>query len=228
MRDARPLMIFAAGFGTRMGALTAHRPKPMLELAGRRMIDRAIDIGLDAGCAPIVVNTHYRADIIRPVLEERGVAISHEDPKILDTGGGLKHALPRLGDGIVATLNPDAAWLGPNPLAALEDAPWPDDAGALLLIVPRARVHARTAPGDFDRATDGRLTRGDGYVYTGAQLIRSDAVARIPAKAFSLNSVWNALAAEGSLYGQVYEGEVCDVGHPDGLALADRLIRDHA
>ncbi len=227
MRDARPLMIFAAGFGTRMGALTAHRPKPMLELAGRRMIDRAIDIGHDAGCAPIVVNTHYLAEVIRPVLEERGVAVSHEGPKILDTGGGLKHALPLLGDGIFATLNPDTAWLGPNPLVSLRDAPWPDDAGALLLLAPRARAHARTSPGDFDRAPDGRLTRGGGYVYTGAQLIRSEAVSRIPAEAFSLNAVWDALAAEDSLYGQVYSGGICDVGHPDGLVLADRLMRDH-
>ena len=112
-------MIFAAGFGTRMGALTAERPKPMLEIAGRRMIDRAIDIGEAAGCRPIVANTHYLADAISPVIAARGVDVSHEAPEILDTGGGLKAALPRLGAGRVATLNPDVAWSGPNPIRLL-------------------------------------------------------------------------------------------------------------
>jgi len=226
MLDTCPLMIFAAGFGTRMGALTAQCPKPMLEIAGRRMIDRAIDFGRDAGCAPVVANTHYLASVIRPVLEDRGVLISHEAPAILDTGGGLKQALSRLGGDIVATLNPDTAWLGPNPLASLRGAPWPDDAGALLLLVPLERAHARTAPGDFERAPDGRLARAGGYVYTGAQIIRADAVAGFSESVFSLNAVWDALAAEGRLYGHLYQGEACDVGHPDGLALADRLLKD--
>jgi N-acetyl-alpha-D-muramate 1-phosphate uridylyltransferase len=143
-----PLMIFAAGFGTRMGALTADRPKPMLELAGRTMIDRAIDLGEEAGCAPILANTHYRAEVIAPTLAARGVGVCHE-PVILDTGGGLKAALSRLGDGRVATLNPDVAWSGPNPLRHLLDTAWPDDAGALLLLIPETRATGRSGPGDI-------------------------------------------------------------------------------
>lgn len=220
-----PLMIFAAGFGTRMGELTADRPKPMLEIAGRRMIDRAIDIGEEAGCAPIVANTHYLGDVLSPVLTARGVGISHEDPEILETGGGLKAALPRLGQGRVATLNPDAAWHGPNPLRVLLDTPWPDGAGALLLLVPEASARARSGPGDFARGADGRLSRGGAFVYSGAQIIDPSAVRAVPEDAFSLNMVWDALAADGRLFGALYPGLWCDVGHPDGLRAADALLR---
>ncbi len=228
MRDACPLMIFAAGFGTRMGALTANRPKPMLEVASRTMLDRAIDIGERAGCAPIVANTHYLAETIHPTLAARGVAISHETHQILDTGGGLKHALGLTGEGIVATLNPDAAWIGPNPVATLLDAGLPDDADGLLLLVPEERALSRATPGDFSLSQDGRLTRRGRYVYTGAQLVRSAVVARMPGVVFSMNAVWDALESEGRLVGLVYEGDVVDVGTPEGLALANTLIGETA
>lgn len=228
MRDPCPLMIFAAGFGTRMGALTADRPKPMLEIAGRRLIDRAIDLGEAAGCAPIVANTHYRAEVLAPVLAARDVTVSHEAARILDTGGGLKATLPRLKQGRIATLNPDAVWSGPNPLRSLLDAPWPHGAGALLLLVPGDRAVARTPPGDFAMDAAGRLVRGGPHVYTGAQLIEADAVRAIPDEVFSLNAVWDALAAEGRLYGLLHTGRWCDVGHPEGLRTAEALLREDA
>ena len=228
MRNPCALMIFAAGFGTRMGALTADRPKPMLEIAGRRMIDRAIDLGEAIGCAPIVANTHYLADAISPALVARGVVVAHETPAILDTGGGLKAALPRLGDSRVATLNPDVAWCGPNPIRTLLDAPWPDGAGALLLLVPEENALGRTGPGDFSLASDGRLSRKGSFVYTGAQIIDAAAVRAIPEDVFSLNRVWTALAAQGRLFGTLYSGRWCDAGHPDGLRAADTLLRETA
>jgi MurNAc alpha-1-phosphate uridylyltransferase len=222
-----PLMIFAAGFGTRMGALTAERPKPMLEIAGRRMIDRAIDLGEEARCAPILANTHYLADVIAPALAARGVVVSHE-PAILDTGGGLKAALQRLGGGRVATLNPDVAWSGPNPLRHLTGAPWPEGAGALLLLIPEDRALGRAGPGDFALAEDGRLVRGGSFVYTGAQIIHAEAVRATPGEVFSLNATWTALAASGRLHGTVYPGRWCDAGSPEGLRAAEALLRETA
>jgi MurNAc alpha-1-phosphate uridylyltransferase len=222
-----PLMIFAAGFGTRMGALTADRPKPMLEIAGRTMIDRAIDIGEAAGCVPILANTHYRAEVIAPALAARRVGVSHE-PVILDTGGGLKAALPRLGDGRVATLNPDVAWSGPNPLRHLLGIPWPECAGALLLLIPESRALGRSGPGDFALGEDGRLSRKGPFVYSGTQIIDAAAVRATPGEVFSLNATWTALAAEGRLYGAVYPGRWCDAGSPDGLRAAETLLREAA
>ena len=228
MRDACPLMIFAAGFGTRMGALTANRPKPLLKVAGKTLLDRAIDIGEQAGCSPIVANTHYLAEAMHASLATRDVAISHEDQQILDTGGGLKHALGLTGEGIVATLNPDAAWIGPNPVSTLLDTGLPDEADALLLLVPEERALSRATPGDFSLSQDGRLSRRGRHVYTGAQLVRSHVVARIPESVFSMNTVWDALETEGRLYGIVYEGDVIDVGTPEGLTLANTRFGEEA
>ncbi|MFN3607046.1 MAG: NTP transferase domain-containing protein, partial [Cypionkella sp.] len=91
-----PLMIFAAGFGTRMGDLTADCPKPLIPVAGRALIDHALHIARDAGCGKIVINLHYLGHMIEQRLHGQDIAFSHE-PEILETGGGLKAALPLLG-----------------------------------------------------------------------------------------------------------------------------------
>lgn len=222
----RPLMIFGAGFGTRMGALTADRPKPLIEVAGRTLLDRAIEIGEEAGCAPVVVNTHYRADQMARHLEGRDVLVSHETPEILDTGGGLRRALPLLGETAVATLNPDCVWAGPNPLSLLERAWDPARMGALLLVVPLEQSLAHTGSGDFRVEAGGRLFRSGPNVYTGAQIVDPTGLADIPGRSFSLNVYWDALARNGRLFGLVYPGQWCDVGHPAGVAAAETLLRD--
>lgn len=221
-------MIFGAGFGTRMGALTADRPKPLIEVAGLSLLDRARAIGAEAGCAPVVVNTHYRAGQIAEHLSGSDVIVSDESPRILDTGGGLRHALPHLGPGPVATLNPDGVWSGPNPLTCLEAAWDPARMSALLLLVPVERSLAHKGSGDFTLAGDGRLTRTGPNVYTGAQIIDPSGLDEIKDRVFSLNLYWNALAARGRLYGLVYPGRWCDVGHPEGIDAAEALLRGDA
>ena len=107
------LMLFAAGFGTRMGDLTADRPKPLIEVGGRALIDHALEQARDAGLGRIVVNVHYLADQVRSHLADSGdILISDETETILETGGGLKNALPLLGGDTVFTLNTDAVWTG--------------------------------------------------------------------------------------------------------------------
>jgi MurNAc alpha-1-phosphate uridylyltransferase len=222
----RPLMIFAAGFGTRMGALTADRPKPLIAVAGRPLIDRALALGRAAGAGPIVVNLHYRAAQLRQHLAgQTDLAFSEEAPDILETGGGLRQALPLLGEGPVLTLNPDAVWTGPNPLAALASA-W-DGArmGALLMLVPADRATGHRGPGDFTLAPDGRIARTGPCVYGGAQMIHPSCLAPIPERAFSLNRAWDLLAAEGRLFGLIHPGGWCDVGHPGAIPLAEALLQ---
>ncbi|MCC6303674.1 MAG: NTP transferase domain-containing protein [Rhodobacteraceae bacterium] len=221
------LMVFAAGFGTRMGALVAHRPKPMLPVAGRPLLDHALALASAAGIGRVVVNTHYRAAAIAAHLANRPeVRIAHE-PEILETGGGLKAALPALGGAAVLTLNADAVFTGRNPLAALAAA-WPGAAAggaeALLLLVPAARARGHGGAGDFALAADGRLTRAGPFVYTGAQAIAAAPVAAHPGRAFSLNAVWDGLIARGTAFGLLHPGGWCDVGTPAGLAAAEALI----
>ena len=219
---SRPLMIFCAGFGTRMKHLTKDRPKPMVEIAGRTMIDRAVDHGEAVKANPIVANTHYLPDVITPKLTARGVAISHESPEILDTGGGLAKALPLLGNDPVFTLNPDAIFSGPAPLPVLEDA-WQDGMAALLLCVPLARAVGRKGGGDFT-LSEGQLGFGGDHVYAGAQIIDPAVLEGIPERTYSLRLVWERLAAEGRLMGVEYPGHWADVGHPEGVTLAEDLL----
>lgn len=216
-------MIFAAGFGTRMGGLTRDRPKPMVPLAGRPMIDRTLDLARGAGLSRIVANAHYHADQIAGHLTPQGVTVLTEAPEILDTGGGLKAALPHLGPGPVFTINPDALWLGPNPLSVLRNA-WSDGMEALLLCIPSDRAKGRAGPGDFSVDDTGRVSRGGPFVYGGAQIIRTDALADIGERVFSLNLLWDILGRRGGLFAAEYPGDWCDIGTPDGLALAGTLL----
>ena len=126
-------MLFAAGFGTRMGALTAERPKPLIAVAGKPLIDHALDLVEPLGLARVVANLHYKPEPLIAHLSGRGILFSHETPDILETGGGLRHALPLLGRGPVFTMNTDAVWRGPNPLTLLAEAWNPDRMDAILI-----------------------------------------------------------------------------------------------
>lgn len=225
MRHApRSLMLFAAGLGTRMGALTAARPKPMIPVAGRPLIDHALDQA--AGVERIVVNLHYLPDQIRSHLSGReDIAFSAETETILETGGGLRQALPLLQSDPVFTLNSDAVWTGPLAMQTLTAAWDPALMDALLLLVARERAIGHTGPGDFLIDAQGRLTRGPGLVYSGAQIICTDGLHSIPDPVFSLNRLWDQMAAKGRLFGVTHPGGWCDVGRPDCIALAEAMLR---
>lgn len=229
-----PVMIFAAGLGTRMGALTRDRPKPLLEVAGRPLLDHALGLARAARPPRIVVNAHAHADQIAAHLAASApdVAISRE-PARLETGGGLRAALPLLGPGPVATLNADAWWGGPNPFALLAPAWEPGAMGALLCLVPRAAARAHAGGGDFFLGADGRLAhRGAAaaapFVYAGAQILDPAPLAAVPAAAFSLWEVWRPLIAAGRMFGVVHPGPWVDVGRPEGLAAAEALAAARA
>lgn len=225
-----PLMIFAAGFGTRMGALTADRPKPLIPVAGRPLIDHALDMASGAGARRVVANTHYKAEQLAAHLTPRGIAISHE-PQILETGGGLKAALPLLGPGPVAVLNSDGIWTGANPLSQLAQSWDPARMETLLLLLPLQQTLAHGPKGDFRLDAQGRILRGQGgedHVYIGACILAPDRLATIAEDAFSLNRPWNDMIAAGTAFGLVHQGRWCDVGHPAGIAEAERLLHDAA
>jgi MurNAc alpha-1-phosphate uridylyltransferase len=219
------VMLFAAGRGTRMGALTATRPKPLIEVAGRALIDHALALVEEAGLERIVVNTHYLADQLESHLAGRpDIRLSREAPDLLDTGGGLKQALPLLATDPVFTLNSDAVWTGRNPLLQLAEA-W-DSArmDGLLLLVPRQAAHGHKGAGDFVADAAGRLCRGPGEIYSGAQIIKTRMLAEIPDAAFSLNRLWDRMLESRRLHGVSHAGAWCDVGHPEGIAEAATLL----
>lgn len=219
-------MLFAAGFGTRMGALTADRPKPLVEVAGRPLIDHALDRICEFGVTRIVANLHYRGEQIKDHLSGQNVLFSHETPDILETGGGLRLALPLLGDGPVFTMNTDSVWTGPNPLAQLAAAWEPDRMDALLLCIPREKAVGHAGHGDFLLDDQGRVSRGPGLVYSGLQILKTTGLAEIPDKAFSLNLLWDQMLQDGRMFGIPYSGRWCDVGTPQGIDLAEAMLED--
>ncbi|WP_293575066.1 nucleotidyltransferase family protein [Phaeobacter sp.] len=217
-------MIFAAGFGTRMRHLTADRPKPMIPVCDRPLIDHALSLAQEISPEKIVINTHYKAEVLHAHLDQTDVIICHEDADILDTGGGLRNALGHLGTEPVLTMNPDVVWRGANPLSVLLDHWEPSEMDALLCCVPLTRTIGRSAGGDFQMAEDGRLSRGGDLVYGGVQILKTDRLATVPDQVFSLNRIWDQIAAQKRLYAVEYPGFWCDVGTPEGIPLAEELL----
>lgn len=216
-------MLFAAGLGTRMGDLVRDRPKPLIPVAGRALIDHALALADLPQVGPRVVNLHYHAPLLRAHLAGRDILFSDETDLLRETGGGLRHAAPLLGPGPVITLNTDAIWHGPNPIAQLI-RDWRDEMQALLLVVPPAHVRGHKGQGDFSRLADGRLQRAPEAIYTGAQIIRTDLLAQIAQDVFSLNVIWDRMQAQGGLFGTVYDGQWCDVGQPSSIPLAEAML----
>lgn len=227
-------MIFAAGHGTRMRHLTQETPKPMIPIAGIPMIDRSLDHADQAGVKNRVVNTHYLGDTLARHLANRpNLQISREPDEALETGGGLKAALPLLGPDPVFTLNPDALWTGRNPLTQLADYWNPIDMDALLLLVPIKRALGHVLCGDFVMDGRGRLTRAakndpNAFVYTGAQILRTNGLATIAQAKFSLNLLWDQMIATDRLFGCLHEGDWVSVGTPEALALAEAHLNRQA
>ena len=219
------IMLFAAGHGTRMAPLTDTRPKPLVEVAGRPLLDHAMDLVTEAQVNRVVANTHYLGEMLVPVLERQGIGIRKE-PTLLDTGGGLKRALPMLPGDAVMTLNTDAVWTGRGIIDLLRAAWRPDRMDALLMLVPVAAATGHAGDGDFDLDSEGRLRRGTQAVYSGLQIVKSARVAEVPDEVFSLNRVWDAIAADGRLFGVLHRGGWCDVGRPGAIPLAEAMLRE--
>lgn len=226
-------MILAAGLGKRMRPLTASQPKPLVRVAGKALIDHALDRLAEAGVARAVVNVHYLADALEAhVLARKApqVTVSDERAELLETGGGMAKALPQLPDPFFA-LNADNIWLD-GPKSAFHDLSrrWdPAAMDALLLVVPHARACNFTGPGDFHMDPLGRLSRRrDGriapFIYTGIQLVSHRLLREAPEGPFSTNILWNRAMAEGRLYGISFTGLWFEVGTPQMIRPTEEAL----
>lgn len=231
-------MVMAAGLGKRMRPLTATRPKPMVKVAGKPLIDHALDRIEAAGIASIVVNVHYLPDTIAAHLRVRGshgtraqYRLSDERDGLLETGGGLVKALPMLGDQPFVCANSDNIWIdGPRSSIALLADHWNDARmDALLLLIPLARANCHRGQGDFYMDAVGRISRRKAgrvapFVFTGVQIIHPRLIVDPPAAAFSTNVFWDRAMAAGRLYGLVHQGLWFDIGWPGAIPIAESLI----
>lgn len=227
-------MVMAAGLGKRMRPLTATQPKPMVRVAGKPLIDHALDRLDEAGVAKAVVNVHYLADALEAHLKARAapaITISDEREVLLETGGGMIHALPHLPDPFFC-LNADNVWLdGPRNAFAELSARWnPDQMDALLLLVGHARAINFDGIGDFYMDPYGKLSRKRPgrvapFVYTGIQLVSHRLLRDAPQGKFSTNLLWDRAIAEGRLYGASFTGLWFEVGTPQAIAPTEEALR---
>jgi MurNAc alpha-1-phosphate uridylyltransferase len=226
-------MVLAAGLGKRMRPLTATQPKPMVRVAGKPLIDHALDRLADAGVTKAVVNVHYLADALEAHVTARAlpkVAISDERALLLETGGGMIKAQDKLPDPFFA-LNADNIWLdGPNNAFAELSRRWdPAQMDALLLLVPHARALNFNGPGDFHMDALGRVSRRrDGrvapFIYTGIQLVSHRLLREAPEGPFSTNILWNRAIEEGRLFGLSFGGLWFEVGTPQAIRPTEEAL----
>jgi len=234
-RTIETAMVLAAGLGLRMRPLTDDRPKPMVVLAGRTLLDRALDRLFRAGVRRAVVNTHYKAEVIHRHLAGRtGVLISYEDER-LETGGGVLRALPNFGGRPFFVVNSDAVWLdGPVPALSRLAAAWDDVAmDALLLLQPVGAATGYAGSGDYHRAADGTLRRRTPNetapnLFAGVQILHPRLFAGAPKDAFSLNLLYDKAQAAGRLFGLEHDADWFHVGTPEDLARTEDILARRA
>jgi len=227
-------MVLAAGLGKRMRPLTATRPKPLVQVGGRTLIDHALDKLEDAGVARAVVNVHYLPDALIAALERRNdpqVTISDERAELLETGGGMVKALPLIGSDPFFSLNSDNIWLdGPQNVFAQLSENWDAERmDALLLLVPHARALNYRGKGDFHLDPVGRVSRRRTgriapFIFSGIQLVSHRLLRDAPAGPFSTNVLWNRAIEEGRLYGVTHFGLWFEVGTPEMIAPTEEAL----
>lgn len=229
----RRAMVFAAGRGERMRPLTDERPKPLITLRGRSMLDTILDRLVAAGVTEVVINLHHLGHMVEAHLRGRGdltITFSRED-SLLETGGGVKKALPLLGDAPFYVINGDVCWLdGTTPaLQRLSDAWDATRMDALLLLQPTAFAVGYSGAGDFMLAADGRVRRREErevapFVFAGLQILAPSLVAGAADGAYSLNRIYDQALARGRLWGVRHDGEWFHVGTPEQLAEAEDAL----
>lgn len=232
-------MVLAAGLGTRMRPITEHTPKPLVKVAGKPMIDYALDLLADAGVETAVVNVHHHAAQMLDHLaayKRLEVIISDEREGLMNSGGGLAKGLKLLPAEPTLVMNADLFWIGetkgePTNLERLGEFFKPDTMDMALLCVDMERTTGHNGKKDFSLATDGKLSRYvEGMprpvVYAGAIALHPGLFADAPSDAFNLNIYFDRAIAAGRLYGETLSGHWITVGTPEAIGEAEAVIAE--
>jgi MurNAc alpha-1-phosphate uridylyltransferase len=228
-------MIMGAGLGLRMRPLTADRPKPLVTVGGKTLIDHSIDRLVAAGVTRIVVNLHYRAEMLRAHLARRRdaqILFSDETDRLLDTGGGVVKALPLLGASAFFVLNSDSIWVESAAALPAMIARWDETRmDGLLLLADMHTAMGYEGAGDFVLMDGGRIGRARDHVgvpataYPGVQIVHPRMFADAPEGAFSTNLMWDRAIANGRLFGVPLDGVWIHVGTPEARDEAEAYLR---
>ncbi|THF50332.1 nucleotidyltransferase family protein [Allorhizobium terrae] len=233
-------MVLAAGLGTRMRPITNTMPKPLVKVAGKTLLDYALDHLQQAGIEMAVVNVHHFADQMLTHIAQRQeprIVISDEQERLLNNGGGLVQGLTLLPPGPLLVMNADLFWIGEEPdqltnlqrLSAFFDPTLMDIA---MLCVQMENTTGHNGKNDFNLAPDGRLKRyqeGDPnpFVYCGALAMHSSLLDDAPEEPFNINIYFDRAIAKGRLYGLELQGHWLTVGTPEAIGEAEAVIHQH-
>ncbi len=229
----RTAMVLAAGLGKRMRPITDTMPKPLVKIAGKALIDWGLDALAEAGVETAVVNVHYLPDQLVSQVSGRAqpaIEISDEGDALLDSGGGIVRALPKLGPAPFFILNADTFWIDRKDCSLRRLAlAWNDAEMDILLMLARLdQATGHSGGTDFLLASDGRLSRArgapDGLIYAGAAIVHPRIFEDAPAGAHSLNVEFDRALAAGRLHGMVLDGDWITVGTPDAIAPAEAAV----
>jgi MurNAc alpha-1-phosphate uridylyltransferase len=229
-------MVLAAGLGTRMGTLTADKPKPLVPVLGRTLIDRVIDRLIEGGVTQVVVNVHYKAEMMKAHLAKRKdveIIICDESDSILDTGGGVAMALPHFKGEPFFAQNSDSLWVeGMGQAMHRMRARWdPDSMDALMLLAACTSAIGYDGRGDFEMDSLGRLKRRAEmklapFVWTGLQIVHPRLFEEAPKGRFSINKLWDRAMEKERLFGMRLDGVWIHVGTPEGREEAEAFLQD--
>jgi N-acetyl-alpha-D-muramate 1-phosphate uridylyltransferase len=233
-RTPHKAIVLAAGLGKRMLPITASMPKPLVKVAGQSLVDFALDRLHEAGIGTVVVNVHHFADMLEAHLRTRTlprIVISDERDALLETGGGVKKALPLLGSEPFITFNSDSLWIeGKEPnLKRLVGAWDPERMDILMLVAPLSTSIGFEGRGDFHMEESGRLRRRGAddsapFAYAGVAIVKPELVHGTPDGAFSANAFYDRAIAKERLYGLCMEGQWLHVGEPQAIAEAEKCL----
>lgn len=230
-------MVMAAGLGKRMRPLTATKPKPLIEVSGKTLLDHVLEKLRAAGVKKVVVNVHYLADAVEAHLASRAhgleVAISDERRLLMETGGGMVQAEALIDSDPFLAVNSDNLWVdGPADTLKLLASHWDDQRmDALLLLVPLARAENHKGIGDFHMDRTGRLRRRNKshvapFVFTGVQMVSKRLLRDAPEGPFSTNVLWDRAIDEGRCFGAVHQGLWFDVGTPTSIPMTEAALEN--
>ena len=228
-------MVLSAGLGKRMQPLTNDRPKPMVELDERPMIDHVLERLETAGIEQCVINLHYQADVLENHLKQRtdrpDILFSDERNELLNTGGGIKHALQLIGDQPFLLHNSDSVWIegDANNIVNLINAYDPETMDCLMLLAPARASLGYDGKGDFHMSEEGVLSRRAGdeicaNVFAGVSIQHPRLFADSPDGAFSINQLWDKAIADGRMHGALFAGRWMHIGTPEALEEAEKAI----
>jgi MurNAc alpha-1-phosphate uridylyltransferase len=229
-------MVMAAGLGTRMRPLTNDRPKPLVAVAGKALIDHALDRLVAAGVTMAVVNAHYKLDMLKAHLAKRRdieIHISEESDELLGTGGGIVKALPNFEGAPFFVLNSDSVWVEGmgHALDRMKERWDPQSMDALLLMASMVTAMGFEGTGDFQMNPEGQLARAaekrlSPFAYPGVQIVHPRIFEPAKGGSFSMNKLWDIAIAKGRLYGIRLDGVWMHVGTPEAVKESDAFLAD--